>query len=454
MHALVRFFIIAILFGFVTIASAELPPEIVVDKYLIHVEQLHTAKDYVRVFEIMDELIEFQKAHNLTLPDNFHFKYARMAMSADSNKIALDSINKYLLATGRRGEFYKEALALLLKADSTKIVAEKSEEFEDWLEDALYLSPFISFLLIVFAGVGKPWIGNPLQSTDKDSILAFSKWFWNNISLRNKFVVAIASLGLLAAILNQVRAAEKAHELDDILHSTLGTAQTVKLTIDEIKSDVPDLVDKVNKSVGKVNQSVAGVKDSVGEVNKSVGKVNQSVAGVKDSVGEVNKSVGKVNQSVAGVKDSVGEVNKSVGKVNQSVAGVKDSVGEVNKSVGKVNQSVAGVKDSVGEVNKSVGKVNQSVAGVKDSVGEVNKSVGKVNQSVAGVKDSVGEVNKSVGKVNQSVAGVKDSVGEVNKSVGKVNQSIGSLKSELTDSLSKLLNEIKFIRKTMQDSAQ
>ena len=63
--------------------------------------------------------------HNLTLPDEFHFKYARVALSADSIKIAFEAVNKYLSATGREGQFYKEALALLLEAEGTQISADE-----------------------------------------------------------------------------------------------------------------------------------------------------------------------------------------------------------------------------------------------------------------------------------------------------------------------------------------
>ena len=49
----------------------------------------------------------------------FHFKYARVALLAGSNKAAIDSLNKYLAATGRDGEFYREALELLDEAEQT-----------------------------------------------------------------------------------------------------------------------------------------------------------------------------------------------------------------------------------------------------------------------------------------------------------------------------------------------
>ncbi len=104
-------FVILILIGFSAIASAQrfdpaqrpLPPEILVDKYLIHAEQLHAAKDYAASFKVMQKIVALQKEHNLAVPDDFHFKYALVALAADSMRIALESVTRYLSATGKDG---------------------------------------------------------------------------------------------------------------------------------------------------------------------------------------------------------------------------------------------------------------------------------------------------------------------------------------------------------------
>ena len=53
--------------------------------------------------------------------------YARVALSADSTRIALESATRYLSATGKGGEFYKEALTLILKAEGNYVMT--AEEF-------------------------------------------------------------------------------------------------------------------------------------------------------------------------------------------------------------------------------------------------------------------------------------------------------------------------------------
>lgn len=106
-------------------ASIDLPPEMMADKHLIKAEQLHAKEDYAGALEVMEEVIALQKEHSFKLPDGFHFKYARIALSAGSVKIALEAIDDYLSATGRGGEFYKDALALLLEVEETQVNAEE-----------------------------------------------------------------------------------------------------------------------------------------------------------------------------------------------------------------------------------------------------------------------------------------------------------------------------------------
>ena len=96
-------FIIALL-GLFTVASAQLPPKVIADKYLIQAEQLLKKQDYETALNLVEKIIALQKEHNLTLSDEFHFKYAQVAFSTGSFQTALESVSKYL-STETEGEF-------------------------------------------------------------------------------------------------------------------------------------------------------------------------------------------------------------------------------------------------------------------------------------------------------------------------------------------------------------
>ncbi len=109
--------VVSVLLGFFAVAAAQLPPEIMADRYLVQAERLLGEKDHGAAIEVMNKIIALQSEHNLTLPDEFHLKYAQIAMSAGSFKVAVDSLNQYLAAAGRDGQFYREALELLDEAE-------------------------------------------------------------------------------------------------------------------------------------------------------------------------------------------------------------------------------------------------------------------------------------------------------------------------------------------------
>jgi len=74
MRTLTRFLIPAF-FALFAVASAQLPPEVIADKYLIQAEHLLEKKDYIAALNMMEKALGLQKEHNLTLLDKFHFKY-------------------------------------------------------------------------------------------------------------------------------------------------------------------------------------------------------------------------------------------------------------------------------------------------------------------------------------------------------------------------------------------
>ena len=117
--------VVSVLLGGFTVAAAQLPPEIMMDRHLVQAERLMAEEDYGAALEAMNEIVALQREHNLTLPDAFHFKYAQAAFSAGAIPAAIESVNQYLAEAGRDGEFYREALELLIAAERIQATAEQ-----------------------------------------------------------------------------------------------------------------------------------------------------------------------------------------------------------------------------------------------------------------------------------------------------------------------------------------
>ena len=108
---------VAVWMGCFTVAAAQLPPDVMVDKYLLEAKLLSEEKNHKGALEAMDRIVALQKEHDLTLPEAFPFQYAQTALAADAVQATIDSANRYLTAAGREGKYYREALELLVKAE-------------------------------------------------------------------------------------------------------------------------------------------------------------------------------------------------------------------------------------------------------------------------------------------------------------------------------------------------
>ena len=136
--------------GYLMVAVAQLPPEIMVDRHLLRSERLMANKDSKGAFDTMNKILALQEEHSLTLPQDFRIKYAQAALSAGQVQEAISAMNRYLLEAGREGEFYTEALELLDDAEQIQAWVEtrrtcdgRSQGSECWMKVIGQLDCFI-----------------------------------------------------------------------------------------------------------------------------------------------------------------------------------------------------------------------------------------------------------------------------------------------------------------------
>ena len=115
MQSVIRSIFILFSLGFFAVTSAQLPPEIRADAYLLQAEQAIRNGDTFRAQAAIQNILRLQKEHELDLSDEFHFRYAKAADAVDLSEQALESVLKYLVASGREGQHYLEALAVMNK---------------------------------------------------------------------------------------------------------------------------------------------------------------------------------------------------------------------------------------------------------------------------------------------------------------------------------------------------
>ena len=113
---------IQILFGFFSATSAQLPPEIMADAYLLQVEQSIRDGDLDRGRTVIQKIRSLREQHELDLDVEFYFRYALAAGAVGMFGVALESVVKYLAAVGREGKHYHNALTLMnsVKGESSQ----------------------------------------------------------------------------------------------------------------------------------------------------------------------------------------------------------------------------------------------------------------------------------------------------------------------------------------------
>ena len=122
MQTAIHIVFILTLFGFFSVASGQLPPEIKADAHLLLVEQAVRDGDLDRGRTVIDKIRTLQNQHELSLEVEFYFRYARAADALGLSDVAFESVVKCLAAAGREGQIYDDALALLssVKVESSQ----------------------------------------------------------------------------------------------------------------------------------------------------------------------------------------------------------------------------------------------------------------------------------------------------------------------------------------------
>ncbi|MCE2486014.1 MAG: formylglycine-generating enzyme family protein [Desulfurellaceae bacterium] len=99
-------------------ATAQLPPDIQADRYLIQAERHIGTGDYTAAKATLDRILELQAEHDLALPEAFWFKHAQVSHQAGDHAEAVESVTRYLTTAGCEGAHYREALELLDRAEA------------------------------------------------------------------------------------------------------------------------------------------------------------------------------------------------------------------------------------------------------------------------------------------------------------------------------------------------
>ena len=93
--------------------TSQLPPDIMLDSYLLRAEQSIRDGDQGAARVAMEQLVALQEEHDLVPVATYHYRYARVWNAVGAWTHALASATRYLQLAGREGDHYLDALMVM-----------------------------------------------------------------------------------------------------------------------------------------------------------------------------------------------------------------------------------------------------------------------------------------------------------------------------------------------------
>ena len=100
------------------LAVAQLPPAIMLDRYLRQAENELNGGDAAAALEALDRVVELQSESGLDIPERAWFWHAQAAHGTGNHTVALESLVRYFEVAGQEGEDYLAALDLYTVAEA------------------------------------------------------------------------------------------------------------------------------------------------------------------------------------------------------------------------------------------------------------------------------------------------------------------------------------------------
>ena len=102
---------LSILLASLLFSAAQLPSEILVDRYMIRLDRLISENRYQEAYRLTGEIADFYEKHNLELAHEYYFKQARIARSLGLLKETIAALQTYLNKAAKEGPRYLDALS-------------------------------------------------------------------------------------------------------------------------------------------------------------------------------------------------------------------------------------------------------------------------------------------------------------------------------------------------------
>lgn len=112
MPKMARWMAVIVLLGCCTVGAAQVPPETVLDRYQVKLEESLARGDFEAAMAVMRKMI-LLRTLGVRLSAGFYWEYAQVAIAVRDFRAAVAGLERYLELVGPAGTHYDEARLLL-----------------------------------------------------------------------------------------------------------------------------------------------------------------------------------------------------------------------------------------------------------------------------------------------------------------------------------------------------
>ena len=186
-------------------------------------------------------------------------------------------------------------------------------------------------------------------------------------------------------------------------------------------------------SVDKLNKQIKYMENSIKTLNTEKGTLEKSNKSLTDSISDLNRIVVNLNSQItrnSALLDSIKTLNTEKGTLEKSNGSLTDSISNLNRIVVNLNSQITKLNKENGDLNTKNKTFENTNGSLTDSISDLNKIVTDLNRQIAQLNKENGDLNTKNKTFENTNKSLTDSISNLNIRVVNLNSQIEKLKEK------------------------
>lgn len=175
-------------------------------------------------------------------------------------------------------------------------------------------------------------------------------------------------------------------------------------TIDELKKELQDAIDKLSGLISDVESIGKDVIDNKTEIDNTISDLEAIINGNKEAIEEAQKKDGELEKALA---DSI--VN--IGKAEEELKGIKDSISEIDNDVNSLTINAINAQDQIDALKEKAENNRKNVADLNSALTTLEDGI---NSDIAQIKTDLGAID-GLAEVQEKIQSIEEIVDALEK---------------------------------------